>query len=303
MGLPCAGKTSWIETRPEYKDYCLISADDLKEGHPEYDPDNVTEALHEWSVAEAERHIYEAARMGEDMVIDSGSINNKYTIRIIERLKLSNYEITLVHIKTPYEVCLQRNASRKRKVPATAITDKALKETSQFHKLKTEAAKVIVVDYFTHEHLFIDMDGVLAGQSALPIVDGCIDFVNGEIHKWLPPVIPVINQLKDIITKVGSDHITMYILSAAPNSFSIREKDIWLNTHFPIEPSRRFYVNQGKHKAEMLDNLRRKFKLKKNQVTLVEDNHDTIQKTNARGMRGMHISEFLTFNFYRDEQT
>lgn len=294
MGLPNSGKTTWaVKNAKMLEGYFKVSADDLKEGHPDYDPNNVTEELHEWSVAEAENIIKELAIQGKDIFVDSGSINNFYTKRILNNLTEAGYETTLVHIKTPYTVCLERNTKRERKVPPKAITDKALKETSQFYKLSKLVVNVIVEDYFTNEYIFVDMDGVIAAQSNLPIIDGCIDFVNGEIHRHQAPVYPVIDQLNNL----RDTGYKICILSATPNSFSTEEKHEWLNKYFNVPFENRFFVNQGRHKAEMLDNLRRKFKLHPSQVCLVDDMHDTLKKVEARGMRAFHISEFLTHNF------
>lgn len=293
MGLPCSGKTTWIKENINRTIYTIISADDKKESHPKYDPNNVTEELHEWSVKEAEDDVYKMVDLKQNFVLDSGSINNRYTIRIITMLKSNGYHVKLVHVKTPYTVCLERNSLRDRKVPDVAITDKALKETSQFYKLAELVDEYHVEDYFTNKHIFIDMDGVIAAQSCLPIINGEIDFVNGEVHKWLKPVKPVIEKLTELSLK-GHE---LYILSATPNSFSSDEKQEWLDKHFPIPKNRRFFVNQGKHKAEMLDNLRRKFKLDKKDVLLIDDFHDILYKVIGRGMNAMHISEFLTHEF------
>ena len=293
MGLPQSGKSTWILENVDTKKYNKVSADEFKESHPDYDPEN-TQVLHEWSVDQAEKSMEIWAITGENIVLDSGSINNKYTIRIIKMLKEYDYNIKLVHIKTPYEVCLERNASQKRerKVPDVAITDKALKQTSQYYKLEALVDEAIIVDYFTNKHIFVDMDGVIAAQSTLPIINGEIDFVNGEIHKWQKPVREVIRLLNEI-----SRHRKIYILSATPNSFSSDEKHEWLDKHFPIPKKDRFFVNQGRHKAEMLDNLRRRFKLEKKDVLLIDDFHDILYKVREKGMNSMHPSEFLTHEF------
>jgi len=294
LGLPLAGKTTWLKEFEKNTDinFLYISADDLKEAHSDYDPEN-TEILHEWSVAEAEKQVRDACKKKMNFIFDSGSINNSYTIRILDYIRAHRYCIELVHIKTPYKECLRRNQLRTRKVPQEAITDKALKETSQFYKLKELADEVTIVDYFTYEYLFIDMDGVLAAQGNLPIVAGCIDFVNGEIHRWQEPVMPVIDKL-NILS--GRGH-KIFILSAIANSTALDEKHEWLDIHFNVPKANRYFVNQGRHKAEMLDNLRRKYKLNPSQVVLVDDMHTTLQMVEERGMKPMHVSEFLTYNF------
>lgn len=295
MGLPLSGKTTWFEEMVDqgmFNDYLYISADVFKTTHPEYNPNN-SEKLHEWSVTEAENVLITAGLDNKDIIFDSGSINNRYTFRIIDFLNKQGYYITLVHIKTPYSVCLERNKRRERKIPEKAITDKALKEISQFYKIEEMVDDVIVVDYFTNYHIFVDMDGVIAAQSTLPIINNEIDFVNGEIHRWQKPVSQMINILNDL-SNIGHD---IYILSATPNSFSTQEKNDWLDEHFDINPNKRFFVNQGRHKAEMLENLTRKFKFEKTDVLLVDDIHETLYKVKDKGMNAMHISEFLTYNW------
>lgn len=292
MGLPLAGKTSWINSQ-DLKDYIVVSADMIKEEHPDYDPENAHK-LHQYSVEKAEDSMNIHSDYSRNIIMDSGSINNSYSKRIISMLKSKGYRVKLVHIKTPLLVCLDRNKERTRKVPEKEIIFKAQKENSQFFKLSEIVDEIEVVNYFTNEHIFIDMDGVLAAQTTLPKINGEIDFVNSEVFVYQKPVVPVIEKFKQLHEK---GH-TLYILSAIPTSISLEEKNDWLDKHFSIVPKeRRFYVNQGKHKSEMLDDLRRKFKLNKNQVTLVDDYHNTLYDVLNRKMNPMHISEFLTFNF------
>ena len=294
LGLPQSGKSTWIMNNVDSKTFTKVSADEYKEQHDLYDPES-NESIHEWSVAKAETAMNELAELGKNIVMDGGGINNRYTIRIINMLKSHDYNVKLVWVKTPYEVCLERNNSnkRERRVPDRAITDKALKQTSQFYKLSEIVDETHIEDYYTNKHIFVDMDGVIAAQSTLPIVNGEIDFVNGEIHKWQKPVMAVIDLLETLHFK---GH-TIHILSATANSFAYDEKQEWLDKWFDIPREKRFFVNQGKHKAEMLDNLARKFKYPKKDVLLIDDFHDTLYKVKERGMNGMHPSEFLTHDW------
>jgi len=291
MGLPLSGKSTWIKNNVS-EDYCKISADTLKENHEDYDPNN-TEPLHEWSVTKAESILNEVSETGVDIVFDSGSINNSYTTRIIETLKTKGYKIELVHIRTPYTICLERNKKRSRKIPELAIIQKAIKENKQFHRLKSIVDEVSVVNYFTNKHLFIDMDGVIASLSTLPTIDGRIDFVNAEVHKHLEPVTPIIDKLNSL-KELGYN---LYILSAIPNSFSLTEKQAWLDEHFNIEPKYRFFVNQGRHKAEMLDNLSTYLKIDKKDICMVDDIHSILYDVKEMNMNCMHVSEFLIHKF------
>lgn len=292
MGLPLAGKSTWIEDNNEFN-YKVISADDIKINHPLYDPKH-TEKLHQYSVEKARELLYSTMENKENFIFDSGSINTNYTIDIINVLVKNNYFIVLVHIKTPYTICLERNKIRERQVPEHSIFDKAICEKAQFHKLKKLVNEKLVVDYFTNKHIFIDMDGVIAALSTLPIINGEIDFVNGEVHKYLEPVEVIISKLKNICQ---SGKAELYILSAIPNSFSYNEKNLWLDKHFDIPKEKRFFVNQGKHKAEMLENLSTKLKLNKQDILMLDDIHATLYDIQARGMNCMHVSEFLTHKF------
>ena len=293
MGLPLSGKTTWIEEQKDIMEYYTVSADIIKKNHPEYDPEKAY-LVHEYSVKKAEEFINLYSDSGTDLIMDSGSINNSYTVRVIEMLQSKGYHITLVHIKTPLLVCLDRNELRPRKVPKEEIVYKAQREKKQFNRLKLIVDEVKVVEYFTNKHIFVDMDGVLAAQTTLPVIDGKIDFVNSEVFVHSDPVMPIIDKLMELHEK---GH-TLYILSAIPTNISLNEKMDWLDINFPVVPKeRRFFVNQGRHKTQMLEDLRKFFKLKKRDVTLVDDYHDTLYKVLEARMKPMHPSEFLTHTF------
>jgi len=292
MGLPLAGKSTWIEKNVPGS-FLRISADQIKEVHPNYAPEKAYE-VHQYSVRVAEENVGIAATRQTDMVVDSGSINNNYTKRILGVLRSNGYRVKLVHVKTPLMVCLDRNEIRERKVPAEDIVAKSCRETAQFKILSTLVDEVEVVSYFTNEHIFIDMDGVLAAQTTLPKVNGEIDFINSQVFLNQEPVGPVVQKARNL----ADGGRTLYILSGAPTSISIAEKMQWLDLHAPFIPSdHRFFVNQGRHKAEMLEGLRKKFRLDKRQVTLVDDMHTTLYDVLNRRMNPMHVSEFLTHQF------
>jgi predicted kinase len=291
MGLPLAGKTTWIQQNVDSEIYKIVSADALKERHPDYDPENA-EALHEWSVQRAEEFMNHYSK-NYNIVMDAGSINNSYTKRIILMLKSKGYFVQLVHIKTPYYICLKRNKERIRKVPEEAILKKAAKENLQFNTLIPLVNNYQVVEYYTNKNLFIDMDGIIAALSTLPIINGEIDFVNTKVHLYLKPVKVVIDKLLDLQNK----GYNLYILSAIPNSFSYNEKNEWLDKYFDIPKENRFFVNQGRHKAEMLENISEYLQIEKKDITMIDDIHDTLYAVQKREMNCMHISEFLTHEF------
>lgn len=293
MGLPLAGKSTWIKENGyrDNKDYDIISADDLKELHPQYDPNNA-QKIHEWSVEEAENRLHGAIARNRSIVMDGGGINNRYTVRIITALKNTGYYLKLVHVKTPFHVCLKRMEERERKVPTSALMDKSFREVKQFHRLKEMVDEVIVEDYYTYKHIFVDMDGVIASYRVLQSLEGKIDFVNSQTFLYLNPVMPVIHKLKNMPSQY-----TTYILSATPNSFSYKEKNEWLDSNFNIPEERRFFVNAARHKAEMLRDLAQYLKIEAKDMVMIDDTHCTLLDVRNYGMRDMHPSEFLAFNF------
>ena len=293
MGLPLSGKSTWISNQVDISNYIIVSADTIKETHPEYNP-NKAYLLHRFSVDEAENLMNVYSNKGYNLIMDGGGINNSYTLRIINMLRSKGYLIKLVHVRTPLLVCLDRNELRERKVPKEEIVIKAQKEKKQFHILSEIVDEIEIAEYFTNKNIFVDMDGVLAAQTTLPVIDGKIDFVNSGVFTYQEPVMPVIEKLNEL----HNQGYNLYVLSAIPTSISLDEKNRWLDKYFPIVPKeKRFFVNQGKHKAEMLDNLRQMLKLDKRDVTLVDDYHDTLYSVLNLRMNPLHISEFLTHKF------
>lgn len=293
MGLPLAGKTVWLDENNIGSTHKIVSADNIKETLKGYSPEEAS-LVHEESVQKARLEVFKLAETGENIAMDGGGINNSYTVGIINNLQARDYRVKLVHIKTPLNVCLDRMKSRKRKVPIEVMRDKSVVEDKQFHRLSKIVDEVEVVDYFTYKHIFIDMDGVLATYRVLQKFDGKVDFVNNEKFRHLEPVKVIIDKFKELAAKKGKE---LYILSAIPTNISMNEKNDWLDEHFPIDPKRRWYPNAAKHKPEMLEGLRKMYKLEKKDVVLVDDTHDTLYAVESLGMRSMHISEFLTFNF------
>lgn len=127
IGLPGSGKTTHIEKEIKGKGYVIVSADDLKDANPEKSSLEL-EDLHQWSVKGAETLMNTLSDMGANICMDSGGVNNSYSVRIINMLKSKGYRIRLIHMNTPVETCLRRNTRRnERKLPEEIILEKAKK--------------------------------------------------------------------------------------------------------------------------------------------------------------------------------
>ena len=122
IGLPGSGKTTFIQNN--IRDYNIVDADQIKISHPDWDP-LCPELVHDWSVKKAEEEMNRLSDLGVNICMDSGGVNNRYSIRIINMLKSKGYNVELIHMDTPLDICLKRNFERDRKVPECVITDKS----------------------------------------------------------------------------------------------------------------------------------------------------------------------------------
>ena len=286
IGLPGSGKTTII--KEQYSNYNVVSADVIKETHPDYDPKN-SEKIHEWSVSEAEKQMGLLSDKGKDICMDSGGVNNSYSLRIMSMLKSKGYHLTLVYVDTPVHVCFERNKSRERQVPEAAIFDKAQKLEDCLIKQKLVVDNFIHIPYFTNKNIFIDMDGVLAHYQKLVRDErGNVDYVNHNIFLRGLPVKPVI----DTLYKFKDSR--MFILSASPNSFCNKQKTDWLKEHFPIvQEDDIIFVGKAEYKPIILGQLLQKYKIDKKDCTFIDDFHDLLIGGLNLGINAMHPSELL----------
>lgn len=296
FGLPCSGKSTWIKDNlKNFNNPIIISADALKENHPEYNPEN-PENIHEWSVKEAEKIFYQAIDEDkQDIIFDGGGINNSYNLRLNNYAKNNKNHTEIICINTPAEVCLERNEKRTRKVPRQAIIEKSIKFNKCLKNLEKVVDKVSIIEYFTNKNIFVDMDGTIAAYQHLPLDSfGCIDFISGEYFKNSIPVYPIIDKLK----KYKEKGYNLYILSAIPDSICEKEKNEWLDKYCPFfEKENRFFIGNKKYKNVMLRNLLNKMKIDKKDVTVIDDDHQVLLNLNLLGINAIHVSMFLTESY------
>lgn len=144
IGLPGSGKTSFISEN--INDCQIVNADDIKETHPDWDLSN-PEEVHAWSVIEAEKLMNEYSDSGIDICMDSGGVNNRYSLRIINMLKSKGYYVRIIHMDTPLEVCLERNRIRERRVPEDDIIRKSKMINDCVEKQKLIADEYVKIEF------------------------------------------------------------------------------------------------------------------------------------------------------------
>ena len=313
VGLPGCGKSTFLESNYEFVKapfiedgnefgrfvktvksyegkYMLVSADSIKsnlDGYSNEHPENV----HELSVKLARQYIYSLIDNGFDgsVILDGGGINNHYNQAIIEYFREHSPEtkITCLFFDTPIDICLKRVSERERKVPVESIYGKSLKLVSCLERYKPMVDDFVRIDYYTSEHIMLDMDGTIAayGKSKYDI-DGNKDFCCSQLFLHLKPVKHVIDFVKN-----NFDLNEVYICSAVANSVVWDEKNQWLDKYFPeISKQNRLFVGNKDYKHVFVKNYCAMRNWPLNTVTLIDDYHPTIQKCEKLGINCVHPS-------------
>lgn len=295
LGLPGSGKTDWISKNANPVNYSIVSADEIRLKHWNYDPKH-PELIHEECVRLAEKKVYELALKGLNIIMDGGGINNNYTSVILRKLKYDyDYHTKVVFINTPTEICISRNKDRvsngERFVPIASIINKAYKLKRSVELLKSLADEFEEVQYFKDNHVFFDLDGTLAEYQNLPVdEDGNIDFVQYEVFKYSKPVMQVINKVEEM----HNNGKKIYIVSASPNSICNKEKIEWVNKYLPfIENENIYFAGNKNFKYVFLGQLIKKLKLSPNECMVVDDDHNVLLGYNKLGINCVHPSRFL----------
>lgn len=296
LGLPGAGKTTAMYNAIRGRNFKLVSADKIREMHFKYDPEH-PERIHEECVQLAKQEVLDAIAKEKELIfMDGGGINNSYTMNLAKTAKGNGYKVTILYINTPAHICVQRNIERKEKgerfVPVAAILDKAYLLRSSVERLKEVADEFIEIKHFKDDVIFVDMDGTVAEYYRLTKdLDGNIDFVNYNVFKYSKPVWEVIDKLR-ILEAEGKK---ICILSASPNNLCNEDKLEWLEKYLPfIKKEDVFFCGNKQFKHVFLGQLMKKFELKPEQVMVIDDDHEVLEKMEPLNVNSIHPSNFLT---------
>ena len=269
----------------------VVSADDIKPYIEGYNPANPL-PVHEQSVQYARRmveNIATATDLNIDVFMDGGGVNNHYTENIIRfvREHCPECKITCVYFDTPVEVCVERISNRERKVPLTSIYEKNQKIIPCIYRYKPLVDEFKTVHYYTNKYLLLDMDGTICGYTKARFdYEGNADFVNGELFLHLNPVSHIIDWVKE-----HYDMQNVYIVSAVANSIAWEEKNQWLDIYFPeILKENRYFCGNKDYKYVFVKQLADRKGWNRNEVTLVDDYHPTIEKCRKLAINCVHPS-------------
>jgi len=297
FGLPGSGKTRWIK---ENNLGCIVvSPDEIKEVLIETAmTEDITETVHEKSVRLSRDHLYKLMEDNTNSVIfDAGGINNNFTSEIIDKAKELKYNITLIHMDTPLDICIARNLRRSRKfiIPEKNIRQKSERRTDILNSHLTKVDKYLKVRQTIPEYVFFDMDGCVAAIMDLPKDEhGNVMFTTNEYFRKSLPVPVVINKLKTLHDK----GITLIPLSASPSSITSQHKTDWLEKHMPFVDKAPLFVGNKDFKIVMLYDFINFIHVLPEEVILIDDNMKTIDAGKQYNIKVIHPSYFLTKEFF-----
>ena len=118
VGLPCSGKSEYAKNFAVEHNAEIFSSDSLREemfGDVNHQADN--EALFK----ELHKRIRECLASDKNAIYDATNINYKRRMEFLKSLNKILCEKIAILMATPYEICLERNAKRERKVPEEVI--------------------------------------------------------------------------------------------------------------------------------------------------------------------------------------
>lgn len=123
IGLPGAGKSSWIAKAFDGQTVNVVDPDAIKETHADYDPANPA-ALHVWSKKVAEARYAQALQSDATIVYDGTGTTVDEAVSRMRRAKAAGFKTRLVYVMVSLETAVARNAARARTVPESIIREK-----------------------------------------------------------------------------------------------------------------------------------------------------------------------------------
>lgn len=127
IGLPGSGKSTYAKQLAEETNAVILSSDNLRE---EMFGD-INDQEHNAEVfAELHRRCKELLHKQVNIIYDATNIKLKNRTSFLNELKKIDCHKTCIVFATPYEICLENNTKRERKVPETVI--KRMRENFHF---------------------------------------------------------------------------------------------------------------------------------------------------------------------------
>ena len=124
MGGPASGKGTIISKTSYLNTLEVVDCDTFKAEHPDYDPKNITQEVHDFSIVLCERAFFAALGTGASFIYDGTGCNaEKYVAKTAEA-HAAGYNVEVVYVTCSMATALIRNAARPRSVPENLLRDK-----------------------------------------------------------------------------------------------------------------------------------------------------------------------------------
>ena len=142
-GLPAAGKTTYMKKYAERTHALYLSADDVREeiygdALVQADPSYIWGVVHQ----RAQHRLQE----GGDVVIDGTFVKREDRVRLLRALTAADC-VELRWFQTPFQVCLERNRRRERRVAEHALRRMAKQFRETPPQINEGFARIICVPH------------------------------------------------------------------------------------------------------------------------------------------------------------
>jgi predicted kinase len=124
-GLPGSGKSTVAKKNNNFGTEFKIDCDEFKKSIPGYDPNNVTNEVHEASKVMEKEALDKALRENVSFLYDTTATNAQRIVKLIKDAQNAGFKVVMVYVKVSLETSLKRNAARERHVPEAVIYEKA----------------------------------------------------------------------------------------------------------------------------------------------------------------------------------
>jgi predicted ABC-type ATPase len=143
MGLPAAGKSTWIANN--LGGVAIVDPDAIKAAHPDYDPKR-PELLHSWSKQRADARFAALLAGDSDFVVDGTGTNAENLISKIRRAASAGFNTSLVFVVVSLQTSIARNSNRLRVVPESVVREKFETISLAFELVSREVDQIRVIN-------------------------------------------------------------------------------------------------------------------------------------------------------------
>jgi predicted kinase len=146
VGAGGSGKSFVIKNDEALKNLEIVNSDNFIESHPDYlSGAKQPHQLHEWASEQMETQ-WDAMLQGDESFILDGTGKTRANVEArVAAARAAGFKVKMIWVFVPMTICLQRNAKRKRNVPAEVIQDAWRKVASHWESYHAIADDAIVI--------------------------------------------------------------------------------------------------------------------------------------------------------------